>query len=79
MLTDVYIVIVEDRHSELDIIVFSTREAADAAIDSLLDDYLPIDAFQEPLNDAMLSDGWLRYVVYSSEGDNIRLLKLRLH
>ncbi len=80
-MTDVYVVITEDRHTDTDAKVFA-REAdavawAEAETADLLDGSEHPDLAQE-LNDAMTADSWVRYIPYSLEGDNIRVVKREL-
>ena len=68
---DTWIVLIEDRHSEVDARPFSSEERAIEYARSQVDDTdLPAD-----LNDAMRSDGWVLYVPYGTEGDCVRVVK----
>lgn len=70
-MTDTWIVIVEDRHSDVDALPFSTEaEAVAKARDSV-----PEDAEEERLNEAMLRDGWVLFLSYGPEGDSVRVVK----
>ena len=68
---DVWIVLVEDRHTDVDAVPFSTEERAVEYARK----QAPDDATSGPLNDAMRRDGWVFYLPYGSEGDCIRVIK----
>ncbi len=68
---DIWIVLVQDRHSDVDARPFSSEERAIEYARSQVDDTdLPDD-----LNDAMRADGWVLYVPYGTEGDCVRVVK----
>jgi hypothetical protein len=74
MSTDIWIVLVEDRHSDVDALPFSSEEAAAAKARSLV----PDDAEEGALNDAMRRAGWVLYLLYGTEGDRVRAVKRTL-
>ena len=70
---EIWIVLIEDRHSDVDALPFSSEERAveyarKQAPDGRHDG-------SEPLNDAMRRDGWVFYLPYGSEGDHVRVVK----
>ena len=68
---DTWIVLVEDRHDNVDARPFSSEEQAVEYARSQVDDTdLPKD-----LNNAMRRDGWVLYVPYGTEGDCVRVVK----
>ena len=59
--TDIWIVLIEDRHADVEVRPFSSEErAAGYAMSQVAD--TPAD-----LNDAMRKDGWVLYVPYGTE------------
>lgn len=68
---DTWIVLVEDRHSDVNAVPFTTEAAAITAAR----DAAGSDASEEPLNDAMRRDGWVLYLPYGTEGDCVRVVK----
>lgn len=70
-MTNAWVVIVEDRHSDVDAVPFTTEAAAFAAPRGAV----PDDAAEEPLNDAMRRSGWVLYLPYGTEGDCVRVVK----
>jgi hypothetical protein len=73
-MADVWIVLIEDRHSDVDARPFSSEEAAIAVARSLV----PDSAEEEPLNDAERQDGWLLLLIYGTEGDRVRVIRRSL-
>ncbi len=71
---DIWIVLVQDRHSDVDARPFSSEERAIEYARSQADD----DDVAEPLNQAMLGDGWVFYLPYGTEGDCVRVVKRTL-
>ena len=68
---DIWIVLIEDRHSDVDARPFSSEEQAAEYARSQVDDTdLP-----DELNDAMRKDGWVLYIPYGAEGDCVRVVK----
>jgi hypothetical protein len=71
-MTDIWIVLIEDRHSDVEALPFTSEAAALAqARDSVPDDATS----GEDLNDAMRRDGWVLYLPYGLEGDYVRVVK----
>ena len=68
---DIWIVLTQDRHSDVDAQPFRTEAAAIAAARFAGGD----DARDEGLNDAMRADGWVLLLPYGTEGDRIRVIK----
>jgi hypothetical protein len=75
-MTDVYIVIIEDRHSEPDAEPFSSQELAIMRAGQLVARYAagPED-MEWGLTDSMIRNGWVWYCRYSMEGDSIRVVR----
>jgi hypothetical protein len=68
---EIWIVLVEDRHSDVDAVPFSSEERAAGYARSQVDDRdLPAE-----LNDAMRKDGWVLCIPYGTEGDCVRVVK----
>lgn len=80
-----YIVIVEDRHEDVEALPFSTEERAiKAAREHAGDMALPDDVDPEcvdhvpgeqELTPDMRKDGWVLYLVYSIEGDSVHVVR----
>jgi hypothetical protein len=71
---DIWIVLIEDRHTDVEVLPFTSAEAAaDAARSSV-----PDDAQDGELNDAMRRDGWVLYLPYGPEGDFVRVIRRTL-
>ena len=69
---NIWIVLIEDRHADVEVRPFSSEErAAGYAMSQVAD--TPAD-----LNDAMRKDGWVLYLPYGSEGDCVRVVKRTL-
>ena len=76
----VYVVIIEDRHSDTDVVVFSSEyEAVEYATGTAKKYCRHPEYFKESLNDAMIKSGWKYHATYSCEGDNVRVLERELH
>ena len=71
MSEDIWIVLIEDRHSDVGALPFSSEEGAIEAARASA----PDDAESEPLTDGMRKDGWVFYLPYGSEGDHVRVVK----
>lgn len=73
-MTDIWIVLIEDRRAGPEMLAFSSEEAAFAKAR----DSVPDDAEEAELNDAMRRAGWVLYLPYGTEGDCVRVLKRAL-
>jgi hypothetical protein len=83
--TDIWIVLVEDRHSDVEALPFSTEEAAFAfaryqAGDMSLPEGVGPDEVEhvpgeQELTPRMRELGWVLLLVYSIEGDSVRVVK----
>ena len=75
----IYLVIIEDRHVDVEVLPFSTEDLARTAAGKLLAEYGGEVVDEDAgLNPAMVADGWIAYVRYSVEGDSIRIIKRQL-
>jgi hypothetical protein len=70
-MTDTWIVLVEDRHSDVDALPFSTEEEAIAKARDLV----PEDAEEEELTTAARRDDWVLLLSYGTEDDCVRVVK----
>jgi hypothetical protein len=71
--TDIWIVLVEDRHGGPDVLPFSSEEGA---IGHALTLGAQSDGAQPAqLTAGMRRDGWVLYIPYGAEGDKIRVVK----
>lgn len=72
---EAWIVLVEDRHSDVDAMPFSSEERAIGYARTVAEQN---DAAGEDLTPGMRQDGWVFYAPYGSEGDCIRVVKRTL-
>lgn len=68
---DIWIVLIEDRHADVEALPFSTEEGAFAAARAAV----PEDASEVVLTSGMRADGWVLDLAYGSEGDCVRVIK----
>ena len=75
-MSKVWIVLVEDHHIDADALPYSTEEAAVAAARAIAARYAgyPEDIEENDLTEDMRRDGWVLYVSYSVEGDQVRVI-----
>jgi hypothetical protein len=77
-MTDVYVVIIEDRHVDTDVEVYSSQALAILRAGQLAMLYMrhPVEAddIDWGLNESMVRNGWMWYCRYSCEGDSVRVL-----
>lgn len=73
-MTDIWIVLVEDRHADVDALPFTTEEAAIAAARA----EAPADAEEQELTPAMRADRWVLDLLYGAEGDCVRVIRRTL-
>jgi hypothetical protein len=78
---DIWIVLIQDRHTDVDARPFSTEEAAVAAAwkAARANSWHPGDVAEEELNDAMIRGGWVLLLVYGTEGDRVRVMRRQVH
>ena len=78
-MTDVYVVIIEDRHSDTDAEVFTSQEIAILRAGQLVGSYTrdPVEPedIEYGLTASMVRDGWVWYCRYSCEGESVRVLR----
>jgi non-canonical (house-cleaning) NTP pyrophosphatase len=79
-MTDIWIVLAEDRHADVDARPFSSEELAVAAARrqaelAAIHDDVDWDAGITP---GMREDGWVLYLPYGSEGDCVRVVRRTL-
>jgi hypothetical protein len=81
-MTDVYIVVVEDRHANAEVIPFTSEQEAIAfagmEVDANARHPEDIEPEDRTLNESMKRDGWVWYCRYSGEGDSVRVLRREL-
>jgi hypothetical protein len=79
---DIYLVITDDRHADLDVTPFTDEAAAIAFAEQEVADNVRRPELVEPedreLNDAMREDGWIWYCRYSAESDTAWVIKREL-
>lgn len=76
-MTDVWIVIVEDRHIDVDAFPFSGEQrAAEFAREQVRANAAhPEYVSEQELTPAMRDDGWVLLIEYGTEGDCVRVIK----
>jgi hypothetical protein len=72
----VFVLVLEDRHIDVEVTPYREREAAIAAARHILDEQ---DGTEERLTSAMRADDWIFYGTYSSEEDCVRVVERELH
>lgn len=78
-MTAIFIVITEDRHSDVEVTPFAHElDATDFAGREVALCARHPEMIQHELNDAMVNDGWLWYCRYSAEGDSVRVVRREL-
>jgi hypothetical protein len=70
----VYVMIIEDRHTDVDVAVFATLESAVAAAEEAVDDNARFPNWREVI-DQYEVPGRLFYAVYSPEGDCVSVVE----
>jgi hypothetical protein len=79
--SDIWIVLSENRHSDVEPYPFSSEEAAVSAAGRIVREsaYRPEDIeWDAELTPAMRGGGWVCYVPYGPEGDSVRVVKRTL-
>ncbi len=73
----VYAVIIEDRHYEPNVELFSSASSAIERAKVIANENMQCieDYGEHELNSSMIKIGWLLYITYSCEGDSVRVLK----
>ena len=78
-MTDVWVVLVEDRHTDVEALPFTSEvaalEAAHAGADA---NARHGDVREAELTPQMIADGWCLLLEYGTEGDCVRVLKREL-
>lgn len=79
-MTDLWIVLVEDRHSDVDALPFSTEDEAAEYARSEAEEIArrPGDVQEVALTPQMRSDGWVLCLSIGSESDGVRVIKRTL-
>lgn len=67
----VWIVLIEDRHADVEALPFSDKDKAIARAYAEVPDF----SVTEPLTPVMREDGWVLYLSYGNEGDCVRVLE----
>lgn len=71
----IFIVVVEDRHIDVEVTPFASLRAANSYLDEIVSDYCrdENDIEEVELTHNMKQAGWVRSVRYSCEGDSVRI------
>lgn len=67
----IWIVLIEDHHTDVDALPYSTQTQAFTAARKAA----PDDAHESALTESMRRDGWALYLPYSPEGDHVRVIQ----
>jgi hypothetical protein len=82
MATEVFIVITEDRHGDVEVAPFADKAAAIAHAGQEVEanDRHPelADERDRKLNEAMVTDDWVWFCGYGTEGDMVRVVRREL-
>lgn len=86
VMSDVYVLVGEDRHLDVQVEVFTNEAAAVRAAQQFMQEHawstldeLNLDPEDSEINDSMRADGWIYFQVYSIEGDSVRVVKRKLN
>ena len=73
----IYVVLIEDRHADVDIELYADRLEAIKRSTELAKRYSrrSEDIEVRPLNDAMKQLGWIRHISYSCESDYVTVIE----
>jgi hypothetical protein len=72
---EIYCVILEDKHYDVDVKVFSDHDKAIKYAEELARYYGDDEFDAQPITKSMLNDGYVFYVTYSCEGDSVTVIK----
>jgi hypothetical protein len=79
-MTDIYIVLLRDRHIDPKLYPYTTREAAVSTAEALLVEYAWVGAeIERGTWDEDDADGWIWSAQYSEEGDSITVMRCELN
>lgn len=72
----VYCILIEDRHSDVEVLLRSSESAALLEAKELALEYDRHGDYEEhPVTEDMTRQGWLYYATYSCEGDSVRVIR----
>lgn len=71
-MSDVWVVLIKDRHADIEVLPFSTEEGAITKARSWVP---PEYAREEQLTPDMRKSGWVLLLSYGTEGDCVRVVK----
>jgi hypothetical protein len=77
----IYIVVVNDRHGSPDAYPYTDKEHAISEARRAVEEnarHPEMIEWDEPLNEAMIEDGWVFYVSYGVEGDSVWVVEREL-
>lgn len=77
-MTDIWIVLTEDRHADTDALPFSSEERAVAHARAKAEEnagHHDAVEWNTALTPGMTRDGWVLYLPYGPEGDSIRVIR----
>lgn len=79
-MSEVWIVMIEDRHADVAALPYSTEEGAIASARALAAEYAQSsdDVQEAVLTDGMRRDGWVFYLPYGAENDCVRVIRCEM-
>lgn len=72
----IWIVIIEDRHIDVDVRPFTSMPAAAGAAHEWVSDQRDVTELE--ITEGMAADGWVLYLEYGTEGDGVRVVEREL-
>lgn len=76
---EIFAVILEDRHTDTDVEVFSDSDIAIGYARKMANEFAHGDEVDETLDDNMKEAGWIYHGCYSCEGDSVRVVRKTLN
>lgn len=78
-MSELFVIIIEDRHSDVDVEVHDNEDRAVGRAKRLATEYCRhAEDLQDGLTDGMKKAGWVYYCRYSCESDSVRVVKAKL-
>lgn len=76
----IYVVMIEDRHVDVEVELFVNKERAiERAKEIFNEEDRYSNGKEEKLSPTMVEDGWVYFAIYSCESDSIRVLERKLN
>lgn len=76
----IYVVMIEDRHVDVEVELFISKERAiERAREIFNEEDRYSDGKDEKLSPSMIEDGWVYFAIYSCESDSVRVMERKLN